>query len=90
MSAKNQPLNVEIKDGAISISIGVETLAKVVELKGGSLACKITNPAKFAIDVLVELTAEQEDGTTEVHLLLDQAAQQAIENGSDWAQDKEL
>lgn len=94
MSLPDAPLSVEISHGRLVISIGVETMAHVVEVGSGFeeydprtkqfLHPKITDPWGFAHDVLRELESEQEDGTTPVHLLLDRAADEAINNGSQY------
>ncbi len=47
-------------------------------------ACKITDVAGFAKEVVCEMNREAEDGTTAVHLLLDSAMAAAIDNGSQW------
>lgn len=90
MSDREQPLRVEITDeGLLLISIGIETLGHAVELKpgysksDGSSAVTITNIDQFAAAVALELESEEEDGTTLVHIALDEAADQAIENGAE-------
>ena len=77
---KDKPLTVEIKDGELKISIGIDTLCFAVSEKIADF--KITDNEGFAKDILYELENEDEEGTTEIHRLLDQAADDAVENGS--------
>ena len=66
---KSEHLNVDIKNGKLVITMGTKL--------------KITNAEAFANDILQELLAEEDDGTTLVHKMLDKAADNAIENGSE-------
>jgi hypothetical protein len=43
---------------------------------------KITDLPGFSVDVVRELNAEAEDGTTPIHELFDRAMAEAIDNGS--------
>lgn len=86
---KKQLLKTEIKDGVLTISIGVEALAFAIEHNpepGNEMV--VTNPEKFAEDVARELNREQEDGTTVVHLMLDRAAKESCEQGSEWVEER--
>lgn len=76
------PLTVEIKDECLSITVGVKTLAFAIT-HNPELKLNVTDAKGFAQDVLHELQREQEDGTTPVHLLLDKAADEAAEQGSE-------
>ena len=80
-----QPLNVTIKDGALTISIGVETLTCAfhgMEDYNG-IGFRITDPSKFAFDVARQLLGdEREDGSTPLTRALDRAMVLAIESGS--------
>jgi thiamine pyrophosphate-dependent acetolactate synthase large subunit-like protein len=84
----DQPLRVEVKNGVLSISIGVSTLAFGLEHNNEFLTYdaepmwKVTGDGGFAMDVKAELTREAEDGTMPIHILLDEAMQNAIEQGS--------
>ena len=90
-----QPLGVEIERERLVISIGLEALARSVEsspalesffehARGcGFRGPKVFDERLFAADLVRELSAETEDGTTPVHLMLDAAAKAAIENGAD-------
>lgn len=48
---------------------------------GESSISIVTDPVKFAEEIVNELTKEEEDGTTPVHLMIDKAMEDAIENG---------
>ncbi len=50
------------------------------DLEEGS---RVTNTKTFSDAVLRELNAEQDDGTTPVHLMLDQVVMEAIEQGAE-------
>lgn len=43
----------------------------------------VSDPLLFAQAICEELMAEEEDGSTLVHLMLDKAAENAFENGCD-------
>lgn len=67
------PLLVEIRDGRLSITIGIETLARAVELQPTDDPLPQVNyPNMLAVDVVAALADEAEDGTTLVHRMLDQ------------------
>ena len=52
------------------------------EESGEFVSYKILDREEFAKDVVRALCEEQEDGTTPVHILLDNAMVRAIEDGS--------
>lgn len=91
MSDPNEPLRVKVKQGRLVISIGVQTLAFAVE--NGSafevyvgeeyVGPKIMDRAAFARAVAVELKREDEDGSTLLTKMLDEAAELAMESGLD-------
>ena len=87
------PLTVEIKNGALVIRIGVQTLAHAVtyadwanpydEASGDYLrSFAITDAPQFASDVLHEMLREREDGSTPLSDFLDTMSQEAISQGS--------
>lgn len=102
MSNKNQPLIVKItKDGVLTIEIGVETLAFAALRSNFAYSCadefcridprdkfEISDSYGFATDVCSELQDEAEDGSTLLTVLFDQACSKAIEQGSEFFQDK--
>ncbi len=51
---------------------------------GSYVGGKVTSVQGFANEVVRELNAEAEDGTTPIHELFDRAMAAAIENGSEW------
>lgn len=77
-------LSVELIDGRLVIAIGIEALMTAV--RGGDYwddeEMSILNANALAASILHELEAEQDDGTTPVHLMIDAAAKEAINQGS--------
>jgi hypothetical protein len=89
VSARDQGLTIEIVDGRVMISIGIDAL--IFAVKGSEMweeqlenqrGWSIGNEDGFAQDIVAELEDEQEDGTTEVHLMFDRAIQRAFDQGS--------
>lgn len=91
---RDQHVNVELIDGRLVISIGVDTLATAIkympqlddafdEVEGKEIETEITDADKLAAAIVETLDDEEEDGTTLVHRMLDKAALQAIENGAE-------
>lgn len=81
---KDQVLKCEIVNDVLTISIGVSTLCFAVQNSDDWDGGEITNEAEFAKDILEELESESENGTTPVHSLLDTAANNAADSGSEW------
>lgn len=91
-SPSKQELKVEVKGGRLVISIGIDTLAFAAENMDSNLSYDddwkptkgftVSNKKEFAEDVLRELEREEEDGTTPVHILLDSACEEAVNQGS--------
>lgn len=91
---KDSPLRVGIVNGELRISIGVSTLKFAAENspdprltvldneKDKFMCYKVVDENEFAKDVVHALKSEEEDGTTPVHELLDNAIFSAIEDGS--------
>lgn len=86
---KSKPLRVAIERGQLVISIGVDTLAFAFEHSNSGAGSKVTNPLKFAEDVLAELLREEENGATLVHDLLDEACVTTCQQGSEWIADRD-
>lgn len=90
---RHDPLKCFIEDGVLVMQIGVECLAHAIKLNpdlteyddktGEWVEPKITDADKFAAEVLLALKDESEDGTTLVHMAIDTAAMNAIENGAE-------
>lgn len=82
---RSQALEVDIEDGRLVISIGVDTL--LVAARGGDTwpddeEFAVTNVDGFADDIRHELVGEEEDGTTLVHIAIDTAVERALDAGS--------
>lgn len=88
------PLQVAIEDEQLVIRIGIGTLAFAAEycaefysedIHQGSIGpyVRVTNREALARDVVRALTSEEEDGTTPLHLLFDQAFVDARDDGSE-------
>jgi hypothetical protein len=90
---RHDPLKCFIENGVLTMAIGVECLAIAVkfnpdlseydEKTGEWIEPEITDADKFAEEVLHAVRDESEDGTTLVHIALDTAAMNAIENGAE-------
>jgi len=92
---RHQPLRVDLEGGRLIISIGVETLAFAVENAPGPpltrydeetrdfVHTQVTDPDAFASEVRGALLAEEEDGATLLDRMLDEAAADAIGEGSE-------
>lgn len=97
---REDPLRVVVKGGALTISIGVETLAWAFEQ---SQDCQphddetgkfmqrllVTNPVGFAADVKREIQREEEDGNTELYKFLDLVCMNAVDDGSVYIEEPE-
>jgi hypothetical protein len=91
---KDKPLTVEIVDGELRISIGIGTLKFSTENSPDTrlnwfdedlddyVGYKVSDEEEFARDVKNALNAEEEDGTTPLHTVIDNACVTAIEEGS--------
>jgi hypothetical protein len=91
--ARHQPLRVDVEGGRLIISIGVETLAFSVEHAPGPpltvydaetrdfVHTQVNDPDAFASEVRGALLAEEEDGSTLLDRMLDEAAADAVGDG---------
>ena len=82
---KDKPLTVEIVDGVLNISLGIDILCLATQSEIYDF--KIVDNNGFSNDIINELLSEEEDGTTLVHRMLDEAANNAIENGSEYIEE---
>ena len=105
MSDKKQGLKVELKGDVLTISIGIESLRFAAELSDqlqlpmsssdDAMNAIVFDEPAFAREVVRELEREEEDGTTPVHRMLDEAFGQVLENGGigvaapEWSSKKE-
>lgn len=82
-------MKIEIVDGAILITVplsALRTAAAVAFDEAWGVEqhdIRVIDSSMFAADVLRELEAEDEDGTTLVHQMLDRAMIRAVEQGSE-------
>lgn len=79
---RNPPLKVEIENGRLEITIGVDLLCFAVEHGPGMDWLTITDNDVFANEIMSALLIEEEDGSTPVHRMLDAAANEACEKGA--------
>ena len=84
------PLRCKSVDGALDMRVGVKVLAFAAErcpdLWNGEddlPGCRITDPIKFAKEVERELNRENEDGSTRLSRMLDEAIAEAINQGAE-------
>lgn len=77
-------LNTEIVDGQLVISIGTDTLLHALEIgrPHGFGDITITDRDLFLKELVRELNAESEDGSTLIHRVLDKAVSNTLENGA--------
>lgn len=88
MSTTDSQLSVEINDNQLVITIGKETLLHAIETgrSYGLGDITITDKDLFLTELVRELKAEGEDGSTLIHEALDQAVSNALENGAEGAE----
>lgn len=75
-----------IEGDDIVIRVHIEHLDKVVECMpwdGWEKILKVTDCKAFAKDLLSTLNDEEEDGTTRIHRMFDEAIEHAAEYGAD-------
>jgi len=91
MDNKDRPLECVVEDDQLIIRIGIDTLAFSAEhcplfyddrYRKYPPYVKVTNKEELANDVVGRLLHEQDDGTTSLHELLDNAIMDAYDNGS--------
>lgn len=85
MSDRDQQLEVEVVDGRLVISIGVDLLLHAVAHGADDWEddWEVTDPDAFALAIVDELESEEEDGTTLLHRAFDRAAMRAVEAGAE-------
>lgn len=88
-----RPLGVAVRDGRLMIQIGIDVLAYAIaysdwanpfdEARNDYIRTfAIVDPEQFAKDVQHAMLREREDGSTPLSDFIDQAAQDAISDGS--------
>lgn len=81
-------LTVEVTNCRLVISIGIDTLAfaaanceRFYDGESGDYTARVTDNREFAREVALALQHEKEDGTTPVHVLLDNAFEYVVGDG---------
>jgi|GEM_PF-2354853 len=90
---RNDPLKVTIEDGVLTMRIGVDVIAHAAKLSprlahydhkaGETFEPKITDADKFAAEVMTALKDEDDEGSTLIHIALDQAMVNAVDMGAE-------
>lgn len=90
MLKRNIPLRCNVVERVLTIEIGIDTLKFAAEncpkFWNGAAdvhTLKITDADTFAEDIQRALTAEEEDGSTPLNLLLDEMIEAAVDDGSE-------
>lgn len=90
MLKRNIPLRCQVVERVLTIEIGIDTLKFAAENspkfwngEADVHTLKVTNADQFAEDVRRALTAEEEDGSTPLNLLLDEMIEDAVDDGSE-------
>ena len=95
---KDMPLRARIVQNVLTIEIGVGTNAFAAlrapflwdeKCDRPELRYAITDARSFGVDVCRELTREEEDGSSLLTNLFDEAIRKAIEDGSEFFLDKQ-
>ena len=85
---KKTPLSVKVEDGQLVIRIGVDTLAFAIA-NGDAFHDEEVRPfaiidnTRFAKDIVIAMEAEEEDGSSPLTEFIEEAAQAAIDDGSE-------
>lgn len=81
----NDLLDVKVVDGKLTITMGVDALITLVTLGGAFDTFPddpiVTDKKAFVQSIVDRLLYEEEDGSTPVHRMLEQAALDAVEDG---------
>ncbi|WP_110693324.1 hypothetical protein [Salinicola halophyticus] len=90
-ATKDSDLNISADAEALLISIGVDALRQACETgrSYGLCAVKVTNEKAFLKGLVQQLKHEDEDGSTPVHHLFDQAVTQMLEDGDEGIEEEE-
>jgi hypothetical protein len=82
-TAESAQLTITLEGDDLVIRIGQGLLLHAIQNGPAWGDYKITKPEQFIQEIIQELEAEDEEGTTLVHRALDAAAINAIEGGSE-------
>lgn len=81
---REQGLHIFVGGGQLNISIGVDVLAHAISMgPAGIGGVKVTDADAFARSLVGALLGEEEDGSTPVHRMLDEVAEQLAEEAAD-------
>jgi hypothetical protein len=92
---RNAWLDAEVKNGKLTIVVGVEVLAFAAQQRFNEQAfqesegrqtvslLRVVNADDFANGVCTELLREAENGDNRIHLMLDAAIDEAVNQGSE-------
>ncbi|WP_052143353.1 hypothetical protein [Aeromonas hydrophila] len=79
---RGQLLFSSVGGGCLHISIGVDLIAHAVSMGPAGMGCvTVTNADTFAQSLAAGLLREEEDGSTPVHRMFDDVAEQLAEDG---------
>lgn len=88
---ESTPLTALVQDGVLIIRIGIDTLAFAAEREPMRMGTRerepghfVSDKAGFAADVVRVLLDEEEDGSSRLTDLFDQACEDAINDGSEY------
>ncbi len=73
----------KIEGKSIVVKFGISNLKRIVEGGPNGDLFKVTDSKEFAKEVVRALNDEEEDGTTILHRVLDDATLTAFENGAE-------
>lgn len=85
LDPREQLVDVKLEGGLLVISIGIDFLTRVTvdilndQFPNGPI--KLTESTTFADEIRAQLLCEREDGSTAVHRMFTEAANDAIDNG---------
>ncbi len=83
-----------VEDGCIVIRVAIEALDTIIDGvvalydEDGEPLFKVTDCPKFAADLVRSLNEEDEQGTTRIHLMFDDAIEHAVEYGAEGIEEK--
>lgn len=86
---RDQQIEIEIVDGLLQISVGVDLLVHAVVHGSGEFEDdypRVTSNDLFVQAIAEQLEVEEEDGTTLLHRAFDRAAVNAMEDGCEGVQ----
>lgn len=81
MSKRDERLEIKVSEGLVTIAAGVRFLSQVCLVDDGRLT--ITDEEEFASAFETALQFEEEDGTTIVHKMFDEAFNWCLEQGQE-------